>query len=39
MSALLVMEVMKGHAKRGMGVVCTIHQPRPAIWRMFDKVS
>jgi ATP-binding cassette, subfamily G (WHITE), member 2 len=38
-AALVVMRLMKKFCQRGMMIICTIHQPRPAIWSLFEKVS
>jgi hypothetical protein len=33
------MSLIKKYCQRGMMVICTIHQPRAAIWNLFEKVS
>lgn len=39
-AALSVMGHLKGMAaERRLVVICSIHQPRSAIWEMFDRVS
>jgi len=38
MAALMVMRCIRNYCNQGMMVVCTIHQPRPAIWNLFEKV-
>ncbi|GAB5035572.1 abc transporter g family protein [Nannochloropsis oceanica] len=37
-AALVVMRLLKKYCQRGMMVICTIHQPRAAIWTLFEKV-
>lgn len=37
-SALTVMETMRTLARGGVTIVCTIHQPRTTIWRLFDQL-
>mmetsp|Transcript_18077 Transcript_18077/g.14753 ORF Transcript_18077/g.14753 Transcript_18077/m.14753 type:complete len:115 (-) Transcript_18077:3-347(-) len=37
-SALLVMSILSNLAKKGMTVVCTIHQPSSEITSMFDNL-
>lgn len=32
------MRLIKKYCQRGMMVMCTIHQPRAAIWNLFEKV-
>jgi len=38
MAALMVMRCIRQYCNQGMMVICTIHQPRPAIWNLFEKV-
>lgn len=37
-SALLVMSILKNLAKKGMTIICTIHQPSSEITSMFDNL-
>jgi ATP-binding cassette subfamily G (WHITE) protein 2 len=37
-ASLRVVEVLKGLAGGGRAVVVTLHQPRDAVWRLFDKL-
>lgn len=37
-SALTVMETMRTLSEAGVTIVCTIHQPRTNIWRLFDQL-
>lgn len=37
-AALVVMRLLHMYCKKGMMIICTIHQPRPAIWSLFEKV-
>lgn len=36
-SALVVMHQLKAYCEAGVTVICTIHQPRSAIWALFQK--
>jgi ABC-type multidrug transport system ATPase subunit len=38
-AALVVMEHLRGLCAEGRTVICSIHQPRQAIWDMFDVVE
>ncbi|KAF9148220.1 hypothetical protein DFQ26_002465, partial [Actinomortierella ambigua] len=38
MSALAIVQTLKAIANTGRTVICTIHQPRSAIWNEFDNV-
>jgi archaellum biogenesis ATPase FlaH len=38
LSALVVMKQLKRYCDRGVTIMCTIHQPRFAIWALFEKV-
>ncbi|KAF9979083.1 hypothetical protein BGZ73_006320 [Actinomortierella ambigua] len=38
MSALTIVQTLKAIARTGRTVICTIHQPRSAIWKEFDNV-
>jgi hypothetical protein len=38
-SSQVVMSLIKKYCQRGMMVICTIHQPRAAIWNLFEKVD
>jgi len=37
LSATVVMDTLKRQANHGVSVVCSLHQPRAAIWRMLGK--
>ena len=37
-SALTVMETMRSLSRNGVTIICTIHQPRTNIWRLFDQL-
>lgn len=37
-AAMMIMSLIAQYCKKGIMVLCTIHQPRNAIWDLFDKV-
>ncbi|EFA85174.1 ABC transporter G family protein [Heterostelium album PN500] len=37
-NALVVMKTLMNLCTKGVTVICSIHQPRPEIWRLFNKV-
>ncbi|KYQ91489.1 ABC transporter G family protein [Tieghemostelium lacteum] len=37
-TALSIMKILLGLTKKGVTVVCSIHQPRSEIWQLFNKV-
>jgi len=37
-AAMMIMSLIHEYCRKGIMVLCTIHQPRNAIWELFDKV-